>query len=144
MKSAVERFQLANRCDAAKSLPDPANRELLLETAKHWRTLGRTANIADHFSRGISAADAQMQEGGESGNTASKVSAGARACVEGDPERGRQETNRTEAAFHGRTGRVTPEATQRAANGRFFCRAARGMRDPRRRNGIAQRPLPSV
>ena len=46
MKSAFECFQHAARCvEQAKQATTDASRTMLLETAKHWRTLGEQAKV---------------------------------------------------------------------------------------------------
>lgn len=53
MKSAFECFQYAARCEqAAKDAQHEADRAILLETARHWRTLGENAKYAEAAAAG--------------------------------------------------------------------------------------------
>ena len=48
MKSAFECFQHAAKCEEqAKQATSEAGRVALLETAKHWRTLGEQAKVKE-------------------------------------------------------------------------------------------------
>jgi hypothetical protein len=53
MKSSFECFQHAAKCEqAAKDAQNEAGRTVLLETARHWRTLGGKAKVGRYFGEG--------------------------------------------------------------------------------------------
>jgi hypothetical protein len=58
MKPAFECFQQAAKCEGmARASHDKADQTALLETAKHWRTLGELAKADEARPTGLGRAD---------------------------------------------------------------------------------------